>query len=152
MTVVSDDPGAWTAGGKCRKGHRLFWHGLNGQKATEARAFFFRAARNLFSHTAEVSGYSPLPFTMFEARLIQGVLLKKIIDSIKDLVEHANWVCSRWVSGGFCFCAHARLFPPAAWATQAGGCRAWTMQASMLAPSLSFAHAPWYSLFILFCS
>jgi proliferating cell nuclear antigen len=34
---------------------------------------------------------------MFEARLTQGSLLKKIIDSVKDLVETANWDCS---SGG----------------------------------------------------
>ena len=32
--------------------------------------------------------------TMFEARLLQGELLKKIIDSIKDLVTDANFDCS----------------------------------------------------------
>ena len=31
---------------------------------------------------------------MFEARLIQGNLLKKLIDAIKDLVTEANWDCS----------------------------------------------------------
>lgn len=31
---------------------------------------------------------------MFEARLVQGALLKKIIDAVKDLVETANWDCS----------------------------------------------------------
>lgn len=31
---------------------------------------------------------------MFEARLVQGSLLKKIIDSIKDLVSDANFDCS----------------------------------------------------------
>lgn len=31
---------------------------------------------------------------MFEARLGQGVLLKKILDSVKDLVSDANWDCS----------------------------------------------------------
>ena len=31
---------------------------------------------------------------MFEARLVQGSLLKKILDAIKDLVEDANWDCS----------------------------------------------------------
>ena len=32
--------------------------------------------------------------TMFEARLIQGELLKKIVESIKDLVTDANFDCS----------------------------------------------------------
>jgi len=31
---------------------------------------------------------------MFEARLVQGELLKKIIESIKDLVTDANFDCS----------------------------------------------------------
>ena len=31
---------------------------------------------------------------MFEARLVQGDLLKKIIESIKDLVTDANFDCS----------------------------------------------------------
>jgi proliferating cell nuclear antigen len=31
---------------------------------------------------------------MFEARLLQGSLLKKIIESIKDLVTDANLDCS----------------------------------------------------------
>lgn len=31
---------------------------------------------------------------MFEARLVQGQTLKKIIDAVKDLVETANWDCS----------------------------------------------------------
>eukprot|EP00037_Helgoeca_nana_P012759 m.116538 g.116538 ORF g.116538 m.116538 type:complete len:266 (-) comp21631_c0_seq2:160-957(-) len=31
---------------------------------------------------------------MFEARLVQGSLLKKILESVKDLVESANWDCS----------------------------------------------------------
>lgn len=31
---------------------------------------------------------------MFEARLVQGSILKRLIDSIKDLVENANWDCS----------------------------------------------------------
>ena len=34
------------------------------------------------------------PATMFEARLVQGSLLKKILDAIKDLVTDANWDCS----------------------------------------------------------
>lgn len=32
---------------------------------------------------------------MFEATLAQGNLLKKIIDSIKDLVSEANWECNQ---------------------------------------------------------
>lgn len=31
---------------------------------------------------------------MFEARLAQGSVLKKILEAIKDLVPHANWDCS----------------------------------------------------------
>lgn len=31
---------------------------------------------------------------MFEARLVQGSLLKKILDATKELVESANWDCS----------------------------------------------------------
>ena len=31
---------------------------------------------------------------MFEARLIQGSILKKILDAIKDLVTDASWDCS----------------------------------------------------------
>lgn len=36
--------------------------------------------------------------TMFEARLVQGSLLKKVLESIKDLVTDANFDCS---SNGF---------------------------------------------------
>ena len=38
--------------------------------------------------------YTILFQVMFEARLIQGNLLKKLIDAIKDLVTEANWDCS----------------------------------------------------------
>jgi len=31
---------------------------------------------------------------MFEARIIQGSILKKILDAIKDLVTEASWDCS----------------------------------------------------------
>lgn len=31
---------------------------------------------------------------MFEARLVQGSLFKKVLDAIKDLVTEANWDCS----------------------------------------------------------
>jgi proliferating cell nuclear antigen len=31
---------------------------------------------------------------MFEARLVQGALLKKVLDAVKDLVTDANWDCS----------------------------------------------------------
>ncbi len=31
---------------------------------------------------------------MFEARLLQGSLLKKIVEAIKDLVQEANVDCS----------------------------------------------------------
>ena len=36
---------------------------------------------------------------MFEARLVQGSLFKKVLDAIKDLVKEANWECS---SNGMC--------------------------------------------------
>lgn len=32
---------------------------------------------------------------MFEARLVQGSLLKKIIDAVKDLVTDANFECNQ---------------------------------------------------------
>ena len=32
---------------------------------------------------------------MFEARLVQGSLLKKILEAMKDLVTQANFDCSR---------------------------------------------------------
>lgn len=35
---------------------------------------------------------------MFEARLVQGNLLKKVVDAVKDLVTDANFDCS---SAGF---------------------------------------------------
>lgn len=31
---------------------------------------------------------------MFEAKLVQGHILKKILDAMKDLVKCANWNCS----------------------------------------------------------
>ena len=34
---------------------------------------------------------------MFEARLLQGSMLKKILDGMKDLVTQANFDCSRCV-------------------------------------------------------
>ena len=37
---------------------------------------------------------NPLEFKMFEARLIQGSLLKKVLDSIKELLKEATWDCS----------------------------------------------------------
>ena len=40
------------------------------------------------------SGDLPMPRAMFEARLIQGHLLKLIIDAMKDLVQDANFECS----------------------------------------------------------
>ena len=36
----------------------------------------------------------PPNFAMFEARLVQGSLFKKVLDAIKDLVTEANWDCS----------------------------------------------------------
>ena len=30
---------------------------------------------------------------MFEARLVQGHLLKKVLDSVKDLLDQATWDC-----------------------------------------------------------
>lgn len=31
---------------------------------------------------------------MFEARLVQGSLMKKFMDAMKDLVKEANWDCT----------------------------------------------------------
>ena len=31
---------------------------------------------------------------MFEARLVQGSLLKKVLEALKDLIETASWDCS----------------------------------------------------------
>jgi proliferating cell nuclear antigen len=31
---------------------------------------------------------------MFEARLKQGAIIKKILEAVKDLVNEANWDCS----------------------------------------------------------
>ena len=31
---------------------------------------------------------------MFEARLVQGNLLKKVLESLKDLLNEATWDCS----------------------------------------------------------
>lgn len=48
-----------------------------------------------FFHDLSFSPQSPTrPSVMFEARLIQGNLLKKLIDAIKDLVTEANWDCA----------------------------------------------------------
>ena len=33
-------------------------------------------------------------FIMFEARLVQGNLLKKVLESLKDLLSEATWDCS----------------------------------------------------------
>ena len=34
------------------------------------------------------------PARMFEARLVQGNLLKKVLESLKDLLNEATWDCS----------------------------------------------------------
>lgn len=53
-------------------------------------------------HTRTHVDTRPFPYThthtMFEARLVQGSLLKKVLESIKDLVTDANFDCS---SNGF---------------------------------------------------
>ena len=35
-----------------------------------------------------------LKFKMFEARLVQGNLLKKVLESLKDLLNEATWDCA----------------------------------------------------------
>ena len=32
--------------------------------------------------------------TMFQARLVQGNLLKKVLESLKDLLSEATWDCT----------------------------------------------------------
>ena len=36
----------------------------------------------------------PSSCTMFEAKLVQGSVLRRVLESIKDLVTEANWDCS----------------------------------------------------------
>jgi hypothetical protein len=48
----------------------------------------------MYSFFADPSPPSTPPASMFEARLIQGNLLKKIVEAIKDLVTEANVDCS----------------------------------------------------------
>ena len=38
--------------------------------------------------------HTPQPTTMFEARLTEGGMLKKITEAMKDLVTEANFDCS----------------------------------------------------------
>lgn len=47
-----------------------------------------------YRHLDARSQTVPESFTMFEARLMQGSLLKKIIEAIKDLVTDANFDCT----------------------------------------------------------
>ena len=41
-----------------------------------------------------VSGVSVIKTNMFEARLVQGSMWKKVIDAIKDLLNEGNWDCN----------------------------------------------------------
>lgn len=41
-----------------------------------------------------VLSFPPLASTMFEARIVQGSLLKKILEAVKDLVGDCNFECS----------------------------------------------------------
>lgn len=52
--------------------------------------FFFRNTRRFPPHTLSPTQ----PQTMFEARLTQGILLKKVVDAVKDLVNEVNLECS----------------------------------------------------------
>merc|ERR1711935_893484 len=45
-------------------------------------------------HTHATNVHEQTQVAMFEARLIQGSLLKKVLESIKDLVTDANFDCS----------------------------------------------------------
>ena len=46
------------------------------------RNFYFTIGRKIFLHES-----------MFEARLVQGHLLKKVLDAVKDLLDQASWDC-----------------------------------------------------------
>jgi hypothetical protein len=52
-------------------------------------------SRSTSRHQQPLHATPPLVYTMFEARLLQGSLLKKILDGMKDLVTQANFDCSR---------------------------------------------------------
>lgn len=63
-------------------------------------AIFFKAVFCDLAHpaahaTSGTTPYRDYPFKMFEARLVQGNLLKKVLESIKDLVTDANFDCSQ---------------------------------------------------------
>ena len=50
--------------------------------------------RLIFYNTICLLQTNYLTIKMFEARLIQGSLLKKVLDSIKELLKEATWDCS----------------------------------------------------------
>lgn len=53
-----------------------------------------RRARRGVVHTISEDYYSKLISTMFEARLVQGSLFKKVIEAIRELVVDANLECT----------------------------------------------------------
>lgn len=74
------------------------------KSSTNELARFWRAPESpsrgfLFSrHIARSAGiaeaYRTLLENMFEARLVQGALLKKVLEAVKDLINEATWDCS----------------------------------------------------------
>ena len=65
-------------------------------KKNKGRLFavlFNTLAKRIRTHTHDTDNTTSN--TMFEARLVQGSLLKKVLESIKDLVTDANFDCSQ---------------------------------------------------------
>lgn len=48
----------------------------------------------VFPHISIQYLLAPQTLKMFEARLIQGNLLKKVLESLKDLLNEATWDCA----------------------------------------------------------
>mmetsp|Transcript_1720 Transcript_1720/g.5841 ORF Transcript_1720/g.5841 Transcript_1720/m.5841 type:complete len:308 (+) Transcript_1720:2654-3577(+) len=81
---------------------------MSSLRRARADVFFFENLGSLDGHRRRGRRHTrtprprdrpyPTTHTMFEARLVQGSLLKKVLESIKDLVTDANFDCS---SNGF---------------------------------------------------
>ena len=53
-----------------------------------------KRSKNLAETHPWQSGSSSQLLKMFEARLVQGNLLKKVLESLKDLLNEATWDCA----------------------------------------------------------
>ena len=64
---------------KDQKSQDYFRNPERGHRSPELKSVFIQAI---------------LKFKMFEARLVQGNLLKKVLESLKDLLNEATWDCA----------------------------------------------------------